>query len=183
MSREGRPFRLIRTRLLTRNGDGGQVGAKRRGFDGDGGGRRLGGGQRRAHSLPRGAARHVPARVAAGVHRRRHLCCAGLRRGSALDPVLPRGGVVARRVDGGLPGLRALYHFLLPGSDNAFTQPPGAWRTTFGVSAVLLLPLQGMGCLAGLWTARVLSRPMSDGRARPVGSPAGRRRTPGRSHR
>src|SRR5918993_1477895 len=44
-----------------------------------------------------------------------------------------------------------LYHFLLPGSDNVFTQPPGAWRTTFGVSAVLLLPLQGMGCLAGLW--------------------------------
>jgi len=73
-----------------------------------------------------------------------------------------------------------LYHFLVPGPDNVFTQPPGTWRTAFGISAVLMLPLQGMGCLAGLWAARVLSRAVSDGGARPVGSPAGQQRNPGR---
>ena len=76
-----------------------------------------------------------------------------------------------------------LYHFLVPGPDNVFTQPSGTWRTAFGVSAALLLPLQGAGCLVGLWAARVLSRQVSDGGARPVGSPAGPRRTSGRSLR
>jgi hypothetical protein len=28
-----------------------------------------------------------------------------------------------------------LYHFVIPGPDNVFTQPPGTWRTAFGVSA------------------------------------------------
>src|ERR671913_474373 len=28
-----------------------------------------------------------------------------------------------------------LYHFVIPGQDNVFTQPPGTWRTAFGVSA------------------------------------------------
>src|SRR5918993_607893 len=76
-----------------------------------------------------------------------------------------------------------LYHFVIPGPDNVFTQPPGTWRTAFGVSAALLLPLQGAGCLVGLWAARASSRQMSDGGARPVGSPAGPRRTTGRSLR
>ena len=51
-----------------------------------------------------------------------------------------------------------LYHFVIPGPDNVFTQPPGTWRTAFGVSAALLLPLQGAGCLVGLWAARASSR-------------------------
>ena len=46
-----------------------------------------------------------------------------------------------------------LYHFVIPGPDNVVTQPPGTWRTAFGVSAALLLPLQGAGCLVGLWAA------------------------------
>jgi hypothetical protein len=74
-----------------------------------------------------------------------------------------------------------LYHFVIPGPDNVFTQPPGTWRTVFGVSAALLLPLQGAGCLVGLLAARASSRWVSDGGARPVGSPAGPRRTTGRS--
>ena len=31
-----------------------------------------------------------------------------------------------------------LYHFLVPGPDNIFTQPPGPWRAAFVVTAVLL---------------------------------------------
>src|ERR671910_1332902 len=54
-----------------------------------------------------------------------------------------------------------LYHFVIPGPDNVFTQPPGTWRTAFGVSAALLLPLQGAGCLVGLWAARASSRRMA----------------------
>ena len=76
-----------------------------------------------------------------------------------------------------------LYHFVIPGPDNVFTQPPGTWRTAFGVSATLLLPLQGAGCLVGLWAARASSRPVSDGGVRPIGSTAGPRRTTGRSTR
>jgi hypothetical protein len=76
-----------------------------------------------------------------------------------------------------------LYHFVIPGPDNVFTQPPGMWRTAFGVSAALLLPLQGAGCLVGLWATRAPSGRVSDGRARPVGSPAGPRRTTGRNLR
>jgi hypothetical protein len=75
------------------------------------------------------------------------------------------------------------YHFVIPGPDNVFTQPPGTWRTAFGVSAALLLPLQGAGCLVGLWSARASSRLVSDGGAQPVGSPAGPRRTTERSLR
>src|SRR5215208_582745 len=40
-----------------------------------------------------------------------------------------------------------LYHFVIPRPDNVFMQPPGTWRTAFGVSAALLLPLWGSGCL------------------------------------
>lgn len=76
-----------------------------------------------------------------------------------------------------------IYHYLVPGFDNVFTQPPGAWRTAFGVTAALLLLLQGMGCMVGLWASRVLSRPVPGGGARPVGSPSGPRRTSGRSPR
>ena len=58
-----------------------------------------------------------------------------------------------------------LYHFVIPGPDNVFTQPPGTWRTAFGVSAALLLPCyrvpdawSGCGrrerCPAGCPTAR-----------------------------
>ena len=56
-----------------------------------------------------------------------------------------------------------LYHFVIPGPDNVFMQPPGTWRTAFGVSAALLLPLRGSGCLVGLWAARASSRRVSDG--------------------
>ena len=76
-----------------------------------------------------------------------------------------------------------LYHFVIPGPDNVFMQPPGTWRTAFGVSAALLLPLQGTGCLVGLWAARASSRRVCDGGARPVGSPASPCRTTGRSLR
>ena len=92
MSREGRPFRLIReTGRWTRNRAGGRDGAQRRGFHMYGGGRRVGGGQRSAHDLPRGAARHVPSLVAAGVHSGCHLRRAGGGRDTALDHV-PRDG-------------------------------------------------------------------------------------------
>jgi hypothetical protein len=76
-----------------------------------------------------------------------------------------------------------LYHFVIPGPDNVFTQPPGTWRTAFGVSAALLLPLQGVGCLVGLWAVRRRSRPVSDGGPRSVVSPVGPRRITGRSPR
>lgn len=31
-----------------------------------------------------------------------------------------------------------LHHFLLPGPDNVFAQPPGTWRSAFQVSVALL---------------------------------------------
>lgn len=43
------------------------------------------------------------------------------------------------------------YHFLIPGADNVFTLQPGAWRTPFQVSAALLLLLQGIGSVVGVW--------------------------------
>lgn len=46
------------------------------------------------------------------------------------------------------------YHFLLPGPDNIFTQPPGPWRVLFMVTAVLLSLLQAAGVVAGLRVAR-----------------------------
>ena len=47
-----------------------------------------------------------------------------------------------------------LYHFLLPGPDNVFTQHPGSWRVAFMVTAVLLSLLQAAGVVAGLRIAR-----------------------------
>jgi hypothetical protein len=56
-----------------------------------------------------------------------------------------------------------LYHFLVPGPDNVFTQPPGPWRAAFVVTAVLLSLLQMAGVVVGLMVARrtpqVKSRP------------------------
>jgi hypothetical protein len=51
-----------------------------------------------------------------------------------------------------------LYHFVVPGPDNVFTQSPGPWRTTFGVTAVLLAPLQVIGGSVGFWAARRVPR-------------------------
>jgi hypothetical protein len=47
-----------------------------------------------------------------------------------------------------------LYHFLVPGPDNIFTQPPGPWRAAFVVTAVLLSLLQAAGVVVGLRIAR-----------------------------
>jgi hypothetical protein len=47
-----------------------------------------------------------------------------------------------------------LYHFLVPGADNVFAQPPGTWRAAFVVTAVLLSSLQATGVLVGLGVAR-----------------------------
>lgn len=47
-----------------------------------------------------------------------------------------------------------LYHFLVPGADNVFAQPPGTWRAAFVVTAVLLSSLQAAGVLVGLGVAR-----------------------------
>src|SRR5918993_115396 len=47
-----------------------------------------------------------------------------------------------------------LYHFLVSGPDNVFTQPPGPWRVAFMVTAVLLSLLQAAGVVAGLRVAR-----------------------------
>jgi hypothetical protein len=47
-----------------------------------------------------------------------------------------------------------LYHFLVPGPDNVFTQPPGFWKAAFVVTAVLLALLQAAGVLVGLRVAR-----------------------------
>lgn len=68
-----------------------------------------------------------------------------------------------------------VYHFIVPGPDNAFTLHPGTWRTAFRVSAALLLVLPGVGILIGLWAAKKLSRSATgvtrtrpaDGLARP----------------
>jgi hypothetical protein len=70
-----------------------------------------------------------------------------------------------------------LYHFLVPGPDNVFTQPPGPWRTAFAVTAVLLSLLQAVGVLAGLMVARRTRRAASRsaGRGRVVGGSSGSR--------
>jgi hypothetical protein len=47
-----------------------------------------------------------------------------------------------------------LYHFLVPGSDNVFAQPPGTWRSAFAITAVLLSLLQATGVVVGLRVAR-----------------------------
>ncbi len=51
-----------------------------------------------------------------------------------------------------------LYHYLIPGPDNVFTQPPGAWGTAFGVTALLLALLQAFGAVFGLWVALRVTR-------------------------
>jgi hypothetical protein len=62
------------------------------------------------------------------------------------------------------------YHFLVPGPDNVFTLERGAWRTAFWVSAVLLLLLEGTGCLIAVRTLSQLERfPGTVGRRRPDG--------------
>lgn len=66
-----------------------------------------------------------------------------------------------------------LYHFLISGPDNVFTQPPGTWRTAFGVSAALLAPLQVIGGAIGLWATQKPSSPFTGAaRRRGVGRPA-----------
>lgn len=73
-----------------------------------------------------------------------------------------------------------LYHFLLPGADNVFMQPPGNWRAAFGVTAVLLSLLHVLGCSVGLWAVRRPSRPPAGiGRGRHADGRAGPRRRPG----
>src|SRR3712207_5031032 len=107
VSRDSALLRLVReSERRTRRRPGGPYGAQERSVLGDGGGRRLGGGQRRAHGLPRGATRHVPTRLAAHVYRGCGLRRAGGGGGLAVDPVPAVGGVVAGCVDGGVSGLR-----------------------------------------------------------------------------
>jgi hypothetical protein len=43
------------------------------------------------------------------------------------------------------------YHFVLPGADNIAQVPPGAWRTPFVVTAVLLAALEAAGAVVGAW--------------------------------
>lgn len=67
-------------------------------------------------------------------------------------------------------------HFLVPGADNVFTQPPGTWRTAFQLTAVLLASVQVAGGSIGFWAARRISRPSTaTTRKRPAGGPAGSR--------
>jgi hypothetical protein len=70
-----------------------------------------------------------------------------------------------------------VYHFIVPGPDNAFTLPPGTWRTALRDSAALLLVLPGVGVLVGLWAAKRLSRSATGvARTRPDGGVARPRR-------
>jgi hypothetical protein len=72
-----------------------------------------------------------------------------------------------------------VFHFLVSGPDNVFTLPPGTWRTGFQVTAVLLLMLQMIGSLIGLWAAQRIPQPSTDiHRKRPAGGLAGPRRGP-----
>jgi len=72
-----------------------------------------------------------------------------------------------------------VFHFLVSGPDNVFTLPPGTWRTTFQVTAVLLLMLEMIGTLIGLWAAQRIPQPSTDIlRKRPAGGIAGPRRGP-----
>lgn len=47
-----------------------------------------------------------------------------------------------------------VFHFLAPGSDNIFTQHPGAWLATFRASAVLTVILAGIGAVVGAWAVK-----------------------------
>jgi hypothetical protein len=72
------------------------------------------------------------------------------------------------------------YHFLVPGSDNAFTLEPGAWRAAFRASAVLLLLVEGAGCLVGMWILSQLARFPGDAEGtRSIGGLAGPRQDSG----
>ena len=72
-----------------------------------------------------------------------------------------------------------VFHFLVSGSDNVFTLLPGTWRTTFQVTAVLLLMLEMIGTLIGLWAAqRIPQRSTDILRKRPAGGLASPRRAP-----
>jgi hypothetical protein len=73
-----------------------------------------------------------------------------------------------------------LYHFVVPGPDNVFTQPPGTWRATFVVTALLLVPLQAIGVRVGLRASRRIPLPsITSPQKRPSGGLAGSRRRPG----
>ena len=41
------------------------------------------------------------------------------------------------------------YHFVLPGADNIAQVPPGAWRTPFVVTSLLLAVLEAAGAIVG----------------------------------
>lgn len=69
------------------------------------------------------------------------------------------------------------YHFLIPGPDNVFGLPPGAWRTPFTASAVLVTLLSGAGALVGLRLLLDLYRSPAV-MAAPVGDPAAPRPGP-----
>jgi hypothetical protein len=55
-------------------------------------------------------------------------------------------------------------HFLVSGPDNVFTLPSGTWRTAFQVTAVLLLMLEMIGSLIGLWAAQRIPQTRSESR-------------------
>ncbi len=57
------------------------------------------------------------------------------------------------------------YHFLIPGPDNAFTLQQGAWLTAFQASAALLVLLDGLGCLTGLWALGRLSQATAESKS------------------
>jgi hypothetical protein len=52
-------------------------------------------------------------------------------------------------------------HFLLPGSDNVTQQAAGVWPFVFQITAVLLAPLEVLGCAFGLRLVVITPRPRS----------------------
>ena len=40
-------------------------------------------------------------------------------------------------------------HFLSSGTDNVFRMPPGEWRSSFQLTALLLAVLEALGCIIG----------------------------------
>ena len=56
-------------------------------------------------------------------------------------------------------GFGAIYHFALPGSDNAMLLHPHPWTFTFQVSAVLLAVTELAGALVGLIGFRMSDNP------------------------
>src|SRR5579862_9832333 len=52
-------------------------------------------------------------------------------------------------------------HFLLPGADNVTQQVIGIWPMIFEITAVLLIPLEALGCLLGLRLIAVNQRTRS----------------------